>query len=278
MIWPAACGRELLTPTASGRGAAGGDDHRRFASSACRRFREVPEPLRGVPVVDVTGAYDGRPGRGRAPGGRAALGGAADDGHLRDHPGSRPLPHQRRSRAAHSGDDPPDHAARAERGSGGRPRRRGRPGSGSPLLAVSLRHLGGALASAPDGAGALATLEGEYAMYGVGVPMAPEMAGADRGHLDRVIDAVEPWSTGRDYLNLAERPGDASRRSRPSTYARLRRGQGRGGPRRHVPGQPPRALSVHRPARSAGVREVTGIVAASRTALPEAPAISPIVS
>ena len=96
------------------------------------------------------------------------------------------------------------------------------PESGSPLLAVALRHLGGALAEAPDGAGALDRLDGEYAMYGVGVPMAPEMAPAIEAHLNRVVDAVEPWSTGGDYLNLADRPGDASNAFPEATYARLR--------------------------------------------------------
>ena len=59
-------------------------------------------------------------------------------------------------------------------------------------------------------------------MYGVGVPMAPEMAPVIAAHLDRVVEAVEPWSTGGDYLNLADRPGDASKGFPVDTYARLR--------------------------------------------------------
>jgi hypothetical protein len=96
------------------------------------------------------------------------------------------------------------------------------PESGSPLLMVALRHLGGALAETPDGAGALDRLDGEYAMYGVGVPMAPAMAPAIEAHLDQVVQAMEPWSTGGDYLNLADRPCDASRAFPAETYARLR--------------------------------------------------------
>ncbi len=37
-----------------------------------------------------------------------------------------------------------------------------------------------------------------------------------------MIDAVEPWSAGRDYLNFAERPGDASSGFSPEGYRRLR--------------------------------------------------------
>ncbi len=96
------------------------------------------------------------------------------------------------------------------------------PGSGSPLLMVAMRHLGGALAVPQPGAGALDALDGDYALYGVGIPMAPGMADAIDSHLDRVIEAVEPWSSGRDYLNLADRPGDASRAFSPEVYRRLR--------------------------------------------------------
>jgi hypothetical protein len=96
------------------------------------------------------------------------------------------------------------------------------PESGSPLLAVALRHLGGAVGEAPEGAGALDRLDGDFALYGVGIPMVPEMALAIDAQLDRVVEAVEPWSTGGEYLNLADRPGDASRAFGPDTYARLR--------------------------------------------------------
>jgi FAD/FMN-containing dehydrogenase len=52
--------------------------------------------------------------------------------------------------------------------------------------------------------------------------MVPEMAPAIDAHLDRVVEAMQPWSTGGEYLNLADRPGDASRGFGAETYARLR--------------------------------------------------------
>ena len=44
----------------------------------------------------------------------------------------------------------------------------GGPESGTPLLMVGTRHLGGALASAPAEAGALGAVEGEHVVMGVG--------------------------------------------------------------------------------------------------------------
>ena len=183
---------------------------------------EVPEPLRGRALVDVTGAFLGAEEQGRellAP--LRELGDPVIDTYAMVEPAAlshiygdpeQPTPgmtHQTMLREL-----APETAEVIVENAG--------PGSGSPLLMVALRHLGGALAAAPEGAGALDRLDAEYAMYGVGLPMAPGMAAAIDAHLDRVVDAVEPWSTGRDYLNLAERTSDASGAFAPETYARLR--------------------------------------------------------
>lgn len=81
------------------------------------------------------------------------------------------------------------------------------PGSGSPLLSVEVRHLGGALDRA--GEGALAYLDGAFALFAVGLPMAPGMAEAIDAGIDRALAAMEPFGFGRRYLNFAERPCDA---------------------------------------------------------------------
>jgi len=94
--------------------------------------------------------------------------------------------------------------------------------SGSPLLQVDLRHLGGALADKADGAGALGALEGEFAVSAVGVPMGPVTPEAVHGALQDLADAVEPWSTGLSYLNFTEKPSDASSAFSDEDYARLR--------------------------------------------------------
>jgi FAD binding domain len=97
----------------------------------------------------------------------------------------------------------------------------GGPGSGSPLLFLELRQLGGALAEAPEGAGALGALTGEYALYGVGIVMAEGMAEAIGAHIERVKDAMAPWR-GDMYLNFSEMRGAAANAFDGATYARLR--------------------------------------------------------
>ena len=96
------------------------------------------------------------------------------------------------------------------------------PGSGSPLVSVELRHLGGALAR-PDAAhGALATLDGEFALFGVGVPMGPGALDAIRAQFGRLRDALEPWNGGRAFLNFAEQEFDTETAFGADAYARLR--------------------------------------------------------
>jgi hypothetical protein len=79
------------------------------------------------------------------------------------------------------------------------------PGSGSPLLSVELRQLGGALATPPPGAGALAALEGEVLLGIVSLVENEDMARAVEGRAARVTSAMAPWRAARDYLNYAER-------------------------------------------------------------------------
>ena len=97
----------------------------------------------------------------------------------------------------------------------------GGPGSGSPLLMLELRQLGGALAEAPEGAGALGTLSDEYALFAVGLPMAEGMAEAIGAHIERVKEAMAPWRGGM-YLNFSEMPADTAGAFDGATYARLR--------------------------------------------------------
>jgi hypothetical protein len=94
--------------------------------------------------------------------------------------------------------------------------------SGSPLLQVDLRHLGGALAEKAQGAGALASLEGEFAVSAVGVPMGPVTPEAVHGALKGLAEALEPFGTGISYLNFTERPSDAATAFSEEDYARLR--------------------------------------------------------
>jgi UDP-N-acetylenolpyruvoylglucosamine reductase len=97
------------------------------------------------------------------------------------------------------------------------------PGSGSPLLSVEVRQLGGALGRAGGGAGALARLDGEFALFAVGLPMAPGMTEAIEASIASMVTAMEPWGFGRRYLNFAERPIDAGAAFDDGIRARLQR-------------------------------------------------------
>jgi FAD binding domain len=80
------------------------------------------------------------------------------------------------------------------------------PDSGSPLLLVELRHLGGALARAAENGGALDKLDGKFVMFGVGMLMDPALREPITGGLDKVAQAIDPWAAEGGYLNYAERP------------------------------------------------------------------------
>jgi FAD/FMN-containing dehydrogenase len=94
------------------------------------------------------------------------------------------------------------------------------PGSGSPLLMVELRHLGGALGRYAGGA--LSRFEGEYLYFAAGIPMDPAVVAALEAHFAIVGSALAPASSGRQYLNFAERPHDPVAFYGEETYARLR--------------------------------------------------------
>jgi hypothetical protein len=95
------------------------------------------------------------------------------------------------------------------------------PDAGSPLLLAELRHLGGALARPAADGGALSKLDAGFAMLGVGLPMTPELGEAIGVRLDRLHEAMAPWTADGGYFNFAERPCDADAILPPETCARL---------------------------------------------------------
>ncbi|HEY2637047.1 MAG TPA: FAD-binding oxidoreductase [Solirubrobacteraceae bacterium] len=95
------------------------------------------------------------------------------------------------------------------------------PGSHSPLLGVEIRHMGGAAAEPHPELGAMVSIPEPYAMFAVGMAI-PEIVEAVEHHVSLVQTAVEPWSTGRGYLNFVEEPTDAATLFERQAYARLR--------------------------------------------------------
>jgi FAD/FMN-containing dehydrogenase len=96
----------------------------------------------------------------------------------------------------------------------------GGAGSGSPLLMIEIRHLGGALARAEPHHGACAAMNGEFIFFALGGVMAPEEAPVMIAAVDRVAEVMEPWRSGW-YLNFVERRFDMSRAFDAETWRRL---------------------------------------------------------
>jgi hypothetical protein len=95
------------------------------------------------------------------------------------------------------------------------------PGSGSPLLLSELRHLGGALGRPAGDGGALSHLETGYAMYSVGLPMTPELGEAIPAQLKKIGQAMQPWRGDGGYYNFVEGPCDVDAILPPGVCARL---------------------------------------------------------
>jgi FAD/FMN-containing dehydrogenase len=84
------------------------------------------------------------------------------------------------------------------------------PDSGSALLFVEVRHLGGALARPAPRPGVLDQMAGEFLVLGVGTD---EGAGwpAVRDDTNRVMSALQPWDSGTSYLLMADGKMDERR-------------------------------------------------------------------
>jgi FAD/FMN-containing dehydrogenase len=93
--------------------------------------------------------------------------------------------------------------------------------TGSPLLSVEFRHLGGALSEITPQAGALASIEATYAMYAVGMAVTPDVKHAIENRVDLLRETLSPWQSRHGYLNFNDRPGDADRLFPRETYRRL---------------------------------------------------------
>jgi FAD/FMN-containing dehydrogenase len=182
---------------------------------------ELPEPLRGGRFVGVEVAFDGTKAEGSALiAGLRALAPLIDT--VTTVPAARLLQLHMDPPGPVPGigdgfllDEFPAEAADALAAVGGE-------GSGSPLVSLEVRHLDGALASAPDGHGALARLDGRFAVYGVGIPAGPDVAAAVTAHFPRVRDALTAWDSGRAYLNFAEQETDLGSAFPAETLDRLR--------------------------------------------------------
>lgn len=95
------------------------------------------------------------------------------------------------------------------------------PGSGSPLLLSELRHLGGALEQPDENGGALSHLDAGFAMYSIGMPMTPELGEAIPAHLAKIEETMRPWRADGGYYNFVEGPCDVDAILPPDVCTRL---------------------------------------------------------
>jgi FAD/FMN-containing dehydrogenase len=82
----------------------------------------------------------------------------------------------------------------------------------SPLTALEIRHLGGALRTATPDPGAAGPLEAEVLVYGVGVPVTPEVGAVIHTALDAVSARLAPWVDARPSLLTFDERGLGLRR------------------------------------------------------------------
>ena len=182
---------------------------------------ELPDPLRGKSLVDVTGAFIGDPADGEQlmrPL-REIAGAVWDTWGVQPTAALRHLAMDPEEPVPGVGDhvlldELTPEAVDALVGVAG-------ADSGSPLIGVQVRQLGGALGREAEGAGALPQLDAEHGVFGVGAAFDPASRAAVDAHLDRLQSELAPYSTGGRALNFADRPGDVSLAFRPEVWQRL---------------------------------------------------------
>ena len=93
------------------------------------------------------------------------------------------------------------------------------PGSGSNMLFVELRQLGGALARPSPRSGAMDRLDGSFLVLGVGLDVGTGWS-AVRQDATRILDSLSPWTSSSSYLSMAYEAA-ARRGWSPAAYDRL---------------------------------------------------------
>ncbi len=183
---------------------------------------DVPEPLRGVPLITIDACFSGDTATGEeliAP--LRALGGPIMDTF-------GPMPAAGLPRIHMDPEQPvpglTGHAPIAEltdeaieafvANAPG-------PETGSTLLLAELRNLGGALSRRVEGAGALDKLDFPFVMSAVGALMAPDAGETVPRDLARIEEAMAPFRAAGGYFNFVDSPCDVDAILPAETCSRL---------------------------------------------------------
>ncbi len=95
------------------------------------------------------------------------------------------------------------------------------PCSGSPLISVEVRQLGGALAEESPDQGAVGALDAGFALFAVGMAGDAESASFVEARVEALRSALAPWVADRGYFNFADTPVDGESLFPPETYRGL---------------------------------------------------------
>jgi hypothetical protein len=182
---------------------------------------DVPEPLRDRPLITIDAAYAGDQAQGEA-----AIAALREIGEpIMDTFAQVPAealskihmdPEQPVPGIGHHAllSELPDEAIDAFVGAAG-------ADSGTPLLLTEIRHIGGALGREGENPGALAKLDADYLMFGIGMPMTPQLGEAIDAQLDHLDETMAPWRAEGGYFNFAERSCKIDAILPRDTHARL---------------------------------------------------------
>ncbi|MFE4470492.1 FAD-binding oxidoreductase [Leifsonia sp. NPDC056824] len=96
------------------------------------------------------------------------------------------------------------------------------PEADTALLAIDLRHLGGAAGRPAENGGAVDHFPGRFLAYAVGMLPDPALAPVLVSQVAAMRAALEPWTNPRDYSNFREVPASPSRFYDAATLERLR--------------------------------------------------------
>ena len=221
MLWPAQRMQEVLTTFRDVTRTAPEQLTLWFHTWNFPPLPEVPEPIRGKSFSGIAVAYLGSPEEAEqllAPfraidglkGGLMRTVPLRELASIAGEP-TDPMPGMQRSCLLEDLDDDTIAALTEVVGSG----------SGSPLPVVQIRHLGGAFARTPDGAGSHGPVTEPYNLFAVGVPAVPELAEVISTYFDRIGAAVAGVASGRTLLNFLESGEDPSLWWSPETRERL---------------------------------------------------------
>ena len=94
-----------------------------------------------------------------------------------------------------------------------------------------MRHLGGALRSAPAGHGCVPTIDQPFLLFTFGLAADADMKTAVEHSVEQVLQGVAPWDSGRRYLNFVESRADPCSLYPAASYDRLRELRSRYDPR-----------------------------------------------